>query len=785
MWSSTAEVRSESARSRLVLRIALVALTMALGWLNGLGRIDQLIYDGAVTLVKRPVPDDVLIVAIDDQAIEALGRWPWPRSLHAQLLDRLQGARAVGMDLVFSEPDARGAEDDALLSDAIRRHGRVVLPIVLDTVDNPTRADLPLAPLAQSAAALGFINIDRDDDGVLRRTHWSPANNTLPWRKFALAMLEVGGEEEQAQKFIERLPPDGTLLIPYAGPPGHFRTVSYLNVLRGEIAPEEIKDKYIVVGAWATGLGEVFPTPVSHRSSGMSGVEVISNLLQSARHSLIVLPAPAWMTAFLSALPVLLLGLALPRLSPRQAMLCSIALLGLVLAGAVAVLQLADVWIPPLAALIGVAMSYPIWSWRSQEAALRYMTHEMQRLRIEYPPLSGVAMRPLTDRIGRSLDQHVEELDRTLTHVRNLRRFVADGLNGMPDATMVLDEQGRLQYGNQAAASYFLSLGIRPPRMGQAVEPALVQAFTSPSAQERVNNALRAGTLPPGSHENLPNASHSGIEVRDRADHDLHIRCLPFRNAKGDFAGMVLTISDVSAIRRTERQREQMLQFISHDMRAPQNSILALVELHRQRKPADDAQKDVLDRIAHLAHRTLRLVDNFVELTRAESMPISHARIDLAAILHDVMDDFWAAAQARGTTLQLQSCPTIALTHGDASLIARALANLVDNAIKYSPEASVVRLRLTAGAHTWDIDIEDAGVGLAPDDQAHIFKPFYRTPAAREAGSDGSGLGLAFVQTIAHRHGGNVTVQSHIGTGTRFTFSLPVASDEPAIDSSL
>ncbi|MVW80774.1 CHASE2 domain-containing protein [Bordetella sp. 02P26C-1] len=785
MWTSAVDTPRENSPSRWLLRLALIAFALALGWLDGLGRVDQLIYDRALSLVKRPVPKDVVLVAIDDQAIDELGRWPWHRALHAQLLDRLHGARAVGLDIVFSEPDARHPQDDQLLSEAIKRHGRVVLPIVLDEVHAPTRADLPLASLAQSAAGLGFINVDPDDDGILRRADWTTVDShDQPWRRFALALLEVGGDSDRVERFLKRVPSDGKLLIPFAGPPGHFQTVSYLSVLRGEVPPEVFKDKYVVVGAWATGLGDTIPTPVSHDTNGMSGIEIIGNLLQSAHQNLVVWRAPPWMSALFSALPVLLLGMALPRLSPRQAFLCSLAFLGLVLISAIATLRFADIWIPPLAGLIGVAVSYPIWSWRSQEAALRYMTREMKRLRIEYPPVYEETAPPPVQRIGRSLDQHVQELDRTLTHVRNLRRFVADGLDGMPDATMVLDQNGRLQYRNHSAATYFAELGIRPPRIGQTVEPALVQAFEAPRAQEQIAQALRRGTHRTPAHEAVEGeiegefARHGGIEVRDRADHDLLMRCLPFRTARGAFAGTVVTISDISAVRRAERQREQMLQFISHDMRAPQNSILALVELHRQHHPATDAQGDVLGRIAHLANRTLGLVDSFVELTRAESMRIACERVDLAAVLHEVVDDFWAAAQSRRVLLQWQSCPTIAMTYGDGSLITRAVCNLLGNAIKYSPDGSTVALRLTAKGTMWHIDIEDAGPGISPQDQEMLFEPFFRSAAARESNSEGSGLGLAFVQTIAHRHNGRVAVKSELGKGSRFTLCLPIALED-------
>lgn len=781
---SAAKMRRDSQQLRLPLRLTLVALAFLVGWLNGLGRIDQLIYDRAISLFERPAPQDVLIVTIDDQAIDVFGRWPWPRSLHAMLLERLQHARVVGLDIVFSETDVQRSEDDRLLADAIKRHGRVVLPIVMDSLHSPTHADLPLAPFAEASAGLGYINVDLDDDGVLRRTTWTSEAGNLPWHQFALTMLQVGGEQSKVAEFVQGLPPNATTLIPYVGGPGHFQSVSYLSVLRGEVPPEAIKDKYVLVGAWATGLGDVFPSPISHNVSGISGVEVIANLLQGARQNSIVVPAQAWQTALASALPVLLFCLALPRLSPRQAIFYSFAIFIMIIGGAAVMFQIGGLWIPPAAALLGVTVCYPIWSWRSQEAALRYMNREMERLRIEYPPLLDEDTEPQHASTGRSLDQQVDELDRTLARVRNLRRLVADGLDGIPDATMVIDQEGRLKYRNQPAVVYFLHLGIRPPRIGQSVAPALELAIPAPATSEVIRQALQVhgNNKSEASGQAQAATGKLSIEVRDRADQDLLFRCSPIRTANGRQAGMVVTISDVSAVRQAERQREQTLQFISHDMRAPQNSILALIALERQEDNAKQSPDVFLARIEQLANRTLRLVDDFIQLTRAESMRISHDRIDLVSVLHEIADDFWAMTQPRRITLHVQSSAPIALTFGDTSLIARALSNLLDNAIKYSPNDSVIQLRLTAGSNTWDIVIQDAGPGIAVEDQPHLFDAFYRTRSAHQSSIEGSGLGLAFVHTVAQRHGGGVSLQSELGVGSRFTFSLPFAVEDEAYD---
>ncbi len=761
-----------TSRSGLWLTIALAVLAAVLGSLNGLGRVDQIIYDRVAGLTSRAADPDILIVAIDDASIDTLGRWPWRRAIHAALLDRLQGARAVGLDLIFAESDTVNPNDDRLLADSIRRNGRTVLPVVLDRLVNPSSMAAPIPPLAQAAASSGFINARIDSDGVVREA--TPATTFAGERRLhlALSMLEVGGQADKAQQLLQKAGPDGSILIPYAGSTAHMRTVSYLSLLRGDVPPDEIRGKYVLVGAWATGLGDAYPTPVSHDLAGMSGVEIIANLLQAARDGIAYQrPAAAWNAGF-SALPVLLACLALWRLSPKRALLVSVALIAGILLASWMLLAHASLWFAPTAALIGVALCYPLWSWRSQEAALRYMDNELRRLQREYPPVLNEARAQLTGP-NASLESRVGELGRALARVRNLRRFLADGLDGMPDATLVFDQEGRMQFRNQAAVMYFQRLGMRPPRVGHPATHLLEKTISDDATRQRVAEALSgqrpADTTSPWSAD---------LEVRDYAGRDLILKCAPIHTAEGNFAGTVATLTDISRIRQAERQREETLRFISHDMRAPQSSILALVEM-KQEAGTQDGHADTLTRIATLANRTLHLVDDFVHLTRAESMTISAVELDLGSLLQDGVDEFWASAHKRGIALELRLPLPAAYTRGDQTLLMRALCNLIDNAIKYSPAQTRIECGIDETPGFWRVHVRDQGQGIAEADLARLFEPFSRIGVETRGDVGGAGLGLAFVRTVAERHGGSVEVSSEPGVGSVFTLRLPAAPDAP------
>ncbi|MBB1623996.1 CHASE2 domain-containing protein [Achromobacter sp. UMC71] len=761
-----------TSRSGLWLTVTLALLAALLGSFNGLGRIDQILYDRAVALTGRDMSPDILIVAIDDTSIDALGRWPWRRAVHAALLDRLQGARAVGLDLIFAEPDTVHPNDDTILADSLRRNGRTILPVVLDRLTYPSSISAPIPLLAQAAAGSGFINASIDADGVLRSAALTARFAGERWQHFALSMLDVGGQAALGERLLGRASPDGSILIPYAGPAAHTRAVSYLSVLRGDVPPEQIRGKYVLVGAWATGLGDAYTTPVSHEVSGMPGVEIIANLLQAAKDDIAFQPPAPWLNALFSALPVLLACLALWRLSPNQALLVNIGLLIVVLTASLLLLGHSYLWFAPTAALMGVALCYPLWSWRSQEAALRYMDNELRRLQREYPPVLNEA-RAQSSGPSASLESRVGELRRALARVRNLRRFLADGLDGMPDATLVFDQEGRMQFRNQAAVMYFQRLGMRPPRVGHPATHLLEKTISDESTRQRVAQVL-SGQGPVSDQSPWT----ADLEVRDRAGRDLILKCAPIHTAEGNFAGTVATLTDISGIRQAERQREETLRFISHDMRAPQSSILALVEMTQEGGGAPSGKDDTLTRIAALANRTLHLVDDFVHLTRAESMTLHAVDLDLGGLLQDSVDEFWASAHKRGIQLEVRAPLPAAYVRGDQTLLMRALCNLIDNAIKYSPVQTRIECSIDARPGYWRATIRDQGQGIAQQDLARLFEPFSRVGVDTKTDVGGAGLGLAFVRTVAQRHGGEVEVSSEVGVGSVFTLQLPAAPDD-------
>ncbi len=269
----------------------------------------------------------------------------------------------------------------------------------------------------------------------------------------------------------------------------------------------------------------------------------------------------------------------------------------------------------------------------------------------------------------------------------------------------------------------------------------------------------------------------NGVAAQDRNGRDLLLKSAPCYSAAGLLIGWIVNLIDISNIRAAERSRDETLRFLSHDMRAPQASILALLELQSEAGSALP-QQEFFSRIEKAARKTLGLADNFVQLARAESQEYRLEEVDFQDLLLDATDEMWTLAKSREVRLETEFCREEMPVRVDRALMTRALINLISNAINYSPAATRIHCSIgrLAGTPTPQItcSISDQGYGIAPADQARLFQRFQRITAPGQPRHDGIGLGLVFVKTVVERHGGHVTFDSQPGHGTTFRITLPL-----------
>ena len=746
----------------LCLALGLLALVF---WLSGpqqLSRANWWLQDLALRMHKHAASPDVVLVVVDEHSMAAIGRWPWRRALHAHVISHISAGhpQSIGLDFLLSEPDLDYPEDDAVLADAMGRSGRVVLPVVRGFGDQTTT--MPLPAFAQAAARLGHVHIPLDGDGGVRRFYGLEGPGDEPWLHLALSMRCVNdalltGCAATSHKLA---PAHGAWQrheathIAFAQGQPPFIMYSYIDVLRGSIPSSAFRNKHVLIGTAVTGIGSALATPTNSNQSSSHNVELIAHVLSGEQYHLHPAIASTTSNRAFNMLPVLLGLLSLLLLGPSAALLVCVCLMLVTLLLHTLAPTLWHIVFSPAAALMGLVLAYPLWSWRRLNAAARFLNQEMQGLRIQ-----GLHVETASSSTrGDFLQQRIAAVEQASHQLRQLHQFVTETLLQLPSPTLACNRQGQVLLANSAAHRYAQSLG-RPLLEHQPIADLLEGAVERGSLQplwDREN--------PPPLHETLQK------EGMDLQKHSLLMLSQPFTVA--DETGWLVSLVDISDLREAMAQRDQAMHFISHDIRAPIGAILTVIEMEQHY--GHEAPSPVLiERIQRYARNGLALADDFVHLARAQNTTAQTLPVELGHVIDQALDDTWAAANERFVELDWMPQEQEAWVTGDASMLRRACVNLISNAIKYGPVEGTVFVSLTQDATSWCITVRDEGDGINPKEQARLFAPFSRQQQHEGGPVKGIGLGLAYVHTVAQQHGGSISVESSVGHGASFCLRLP------------
>lgn len=750
-----------------MLAAGLLSLVTLLSMTRPMPRIDRVLQDSARAALASPPSQDIVMVAIDEESLAAIGHWPWRRSVHAELLRQIAVhlPRCVGLNLPLVERDLSHPEDDAALARAMSDSGCIVLPMRIRTLGaRDVQELLPAPELADAADAIGHSRLAFDRDGIARSVylHEGFAGSLRP--HFALALRDAAegritlpteptpvGADAYPRSWLRTNPER----IVFSRGADRFKTVSYIDVLNGNVPPDVFRDRYVLVGPTAPGLGDLHANVAPDVPGLMSGIEIYANVLQtliSGRH---VTVAEPWQNLLFNLVPLAVALLGVLWLRPAGV---------IALVGAMLLFQLAihlarpsvGVLFAPAAGVTGLLLLYPLWSLLRLSAAFSYLRKGTEELTRE---LGQRALEPARRPAGDFLDRQMVATQTAIDHMRDMHRFVRDGLDHLPDATMTLDTAGRVVLANGAALAHWQR---SPAEMiGQDVHVLLAEIR---------RRTTGAPMMPPGalSRELHPIVGES-VDPQGRA---LLLRCVPFFNAAGAHAGWMIALVDISEMRSAQSQRDEALRFISHDAREPSAAILTIVELARER-PEAFTQASLLESIERHAQTGLELADGFVNLARAEAEPFHTEVLDLIDLLRQAIDNAWARAQRQQVDVLLVTRSEEALCIADRNLLNRAFANVLSNALKFSPQGAALECSIREDERHWRIAFQDEGPGIAVELQSQLFQPFHRLHHEGHPEVHGVGLGLLLVRTVVHRHGGTVEIDSAAGTGCTVTLVLP------------
>ncbi len=342
------------------------------------------------------------------------------------------------------------------------------------------------------------------------------------------------------------------------------------------------------------------------------------------------------------------------------------------------------------------------------------------------------------------------------------RLIVAKLVDAMPEAVIVVGTADRILAVNAPARALFPTL--RP-------DDLLVRSLRAPDVLDAVKRARLSGQ-----EEQVTWLERVPVE------RFFEVHVVPLQASQAE-PSMVLTLRDLTEVRRVERMRVDFVANASHELRTPLASLLGFIEtLQGPARHDEDARVKFLDIMREQAQRMKRLVDDLLSLSRIEQhlhLP-PQTKVDLVAILRHIADTLAPMARDNNVALEVEA-PPVVLVMGDRDELLRVVENLVENAIKYGAgeeadgRRGAVELCLTVKDPQCLLSVRDHGPGIAPEHIPRLTERFYRVDARKSRAKGGTGLGLAIVKHIVARHRGRLGIESTPGHGSIFTVFLPLA----------
>ena len=364
-----------------------------------------------------------------------------------------------------------------------------------------------------------------------------------------------------------------------------------------------------------------------------------------------------------------------------------------------------------------------------------------------------------TSVLARSLNRMADELEERLILVERERSQLRTVLEGMVEGVVLTDPTGRILIANDAFRRIFdaqLPVEGRRP-LETARVPALQEAIESAlEADEPLTREIALG----GAQEKVIQASLAAIRER------------------GATVGAVAVFHDVTELKRLERVRQEFVANVSHELRTPLTAIKGYAETLRDGGLRDPETAAEFVRVIHRhAERLRALIEDLLDLAAVEQgearlKPAVVRARDVAAQAEGLVRP---AAEARGQTLAIDLPADLPDILADRDRLAQILINLLDNAVKFTPEGGRVTLSAKAAEGRVVLAVRDNGVGIPPGDLPRIFERFYRVGRSRDRREGGTGLGLAIAKHLTQAMGGTIEVESVQGSGTTFRVSLPAA----------
>jgi two-component system phosphate regulon sensor histidine kinase PhoR len=361
--------------------------------------------------------------------------------------------------------------------------------------------------------------------------------------------------------------------------------------------------------------------------------------------------------------------------------------------------------------------------------------------------------------IAGAINQMAEQLRLRLEEVTQEKEQLRAVLEGMVEGVLVTDAKGNVLLANSRLREFYDLTGeVVGRHYVEAVRDAGVDAVMreAASGDEIATLQLRAGRVSPRT---------------------LQVQAVRFPAAPAARAGTVAVFHDISQLARLEEVRRDFVANASHELRTPLAAIRGFAEtlLHSE-SLGEGERRSYLEIIDRHAQRLTHIVHDLLELSTIERgrLRLEPAPLDLGPLLESMLRDWQPRLRERQLEASLGPLPD-ARAYADPHAVEQVLTNLLDNAVKYTEPGGRIEIEVEPAGPKLRIRVRDTGIGIPAGDLGRIFERFYRVDKARSRALGGTGLGLAIVKHLVQGMGGDISVQSRLGEGSSFSFTLPRA----------
>jgi len=328
-------------------------------------------------------------------------------------------------------------------------------------------------------------------------------------------------------------------------------------------------------------------------------------------------------------------------------------------------------------------------------------------------------------------------------------------LNSITDPLLVVDREQRILEMNTAAEIVFKTshdLAKEKPLQEVVDSPQLMDLFQNPNQAEWVSQEEE--TFIP--------------------------RTEPVYDSDGELQGWVLSLRDITRFKKLNRNQSEFTRMFSHDLRSPLTSMQGFANMLELQLVGELNEKQVhfVEKILAGIAQMTALVENIQDAGRFDPetgfYEMSRSACDVSEIVTRIVENHLVPAEKQELKLSTVLADNVPIINADAMMLERAITNLVDNAIKYTPNGGSVTVGVARVDNTLQVSVSDSGLGISPENQRQLFQRHVRIPRKEHKKIKGSGLGLFIVRSVAQHHGGEAWVESTEGRGSTFYMSIPL-----------